>query len=72
MQAPVKIIKDWLDPIIEKTLESNRLKKLERGASEKRDLKGDERSFLEYLADSTDGWPFPSFEFTLLMFTIDL
>jgi hypothetical protein len=53
MEEPMKVIKDWLDPIVRVTLENNKQRKEKGGAS----LKEDECSFLEFLTDNTEGEP---------------
>lgn len=50
----MEVLKGWLDPIVRDVIERNKKRKKEMGVEEKT-LKEDECSFLEFLAETTDG-----------------
>lgn len=54
VEEPMKVLKEWLDPIVRDVIERNKRRKKEMGVEEKT-LKEDDCSFLEFLAETTDG-----------------
>jgi hypothetical protein len=52
---PMKVLKGWLDPIVKETVEKKKKRKAEAGSKDASTMKEEERNYLEFLAESTDG-----------------